>query len=429
MRTLSLALATLAVLAAPPLRAQEKPAGPPAPTTEADKSAEKPLDKRSPTVSGSSEGGVQWEGGSYRIEARALVQVDGRFFEGDEGGVGVDGFLLRRVWPILQGTVAKHFDFNITPDFGGGTTVLQDAYLDVRFRPEVRLRAGKFKPPTGIERLQSASNIAFVERAFPTALVPNRDVGVQLHGELAGGVVAYATGIFDGAPDGGSVDTDLNDGKDFGGRIFVSPFKSGKSVLRDLGFGIMGSTGKQTGPLPAYRSNGQVSILTLVTGITYDGTRKRYVPQLSYYAGPFGLLAEYAHSESTVKKTDGTHVSLEGQAWQTTVTLALTGDKASFTGVKPKKPFDPAKGQWGALELAARVNGIEFGNQIVDGGVVDPTKTVRKAFAWGAGLNWSLNRNVKQMLDYERTSFTGGAAGGKDRAPENALFIRSQISF
>jgi phosphate-selective porin OprO/OprP len=252
-------------------------------------------------------------------------------------------------------------------------------------------------------------------------------VGLQLHGELASGVVTYAAALLDGAPDGGSVDTDLNDSKDFGGRLFLSPFKKGTSVLKDLGFGIAGTTGKQTGPLPAYRSGGQVSLITLVTGITYDGTRKRYVPQLSFYSGPFGLLVEYAHSESTVKKADGTHAKLEGKAWQTTATIALTGDKASFAGVKPQKPFDPAKGQWGALELAARVNGIEFGNEAL--GLVDPAKSVRKAFAWAAGLNWSLTRNVKQMADYERTSFTGGAASGKDRDPENAFFIRTQISF
>ena len=202
-----------------------------------------------------------------------------------------------------------------------------------------------------------------MERAFPTALVPNRDVGFQLYGELASGIVAYAAALLDGAPDGGSVDTDLNDSKDFGGRIFISPFKKGQSALKDLGFGIAGTTGKQTGPLPAYRSGGQVSIVTLLTGITYDGTRKRYVPQLSFYSGPFGLLAEYAHSESTVKKADGTHAHLEGKAWQTTATLALTGDKASFTGVKPEEAVDPSKGQWGALELAARVNGIELGSE------------------------------------------------------------------
>ena len=31
------------------------------------------------------------------------------------------------------------------PDFGLGTTVLQDAYLDLRFSPEFQIRAGKYK--------------------------------------------------------------------------------------------------------------------------------------------------------------------------------------------------------------------------------------------------------------------------------------------
>ncbi|HVQ30895.1 MAG TPA: porin, partial [Vicinamibacteria bacterium] len=259
MRTVPLALAVLAVLAAPPLRAQEKPAGPPAAAT--DKPAEKPPEN--PPASASSEGFlIQSESGDFRLQVRGYAQLDGRFFSGDKAGIATDTFLLRRARPIVQGTVGKYFDFNITPDFGGGTTVLQDAYLDFHYSPKLRLRAGKFKPPSGIERLQSATAIAFVERAYPTALVPNRDVGLQLHGELASGVVAYAAALLDGAPDGGSVDTDLNDSKDFGGRIFISPFKKGNSVLKDFGFGIAGTTGKQTGPLPAYRSGGQVSIIS-----------------------------------------------------------------------------------------------------------------------------------------------------------------------
>lgn len=423
MKTVPLALAVAAVvaLAAPSSPAENQTAPPP---------ADQPAEKKDPSVSAGSEGFVvQSEGGDFRLQVRGYAQLDGRFFPGDDGALAIDTFVLRRARPIVQGTVAKYFDFNITPDFGVGAATLQDAYLDVHYSPKARLRVGKFKPPVGLERLQSAAFISFVERAFPSGLVPNRDVGVQLHGELVGGVFAYAAGLFDGAPDGGSVDTDLNDGKDFAARVFLSPFKRGKSVLKDLGFGIAGTTGKQSGALPAYRSGGQVSIITIVTGITYDGTRRRYSPQLSYYAGRFGLLAEYAQSESQVKKADGTRFSLAGKAWQTTATVALTGDQASYGGVRPKKPFDPAKGQWGAFELAARVNGIELGSEAVSAGLIDPAKSVRKAFAWAVGLTWSLNRNVKQMVDYERTTYTGGAANGADRAAENAIFLRTQIAF
>ena len=406
-----------AVLGALPARAQDRP-------------AEKAPEKTGPTVSAGSDGfSLQSEAGDFRLQLRGYVQFDGRFFSGDEGALAVDTFVLRRVRPILQGTLGRHFDFSLVPDFGGGTTVLQDAWLDFKPSPKLRVRVGKFKSPVGLERLQSATAISFVERAFPTALVPNRDVGVEVHGDLAEGVLAYAAGIFDGAPDGGSVDADLNDGKDFAGRVFLSPFKKGSSFLRDLGFGVAGTTGKQSGPLPAYRSGGQVSVITILAGVTADGTRTRYSPQLSFYTGPFGLLAEYARSDSKVKKPDGTRLSLEARAWQTTATVALTGDKASYGGMRPKKPFDPAKGQWGALELAARVHGLELDRESVDGGLIDPARSVRKIFAWAAGLNWYLTRNVKQVVDFEHVSFTGGAAGGADREAENVVFIRTQVSF
>ena len=276
-----------------------------------------------PKVTAGPEGFVlQSSSGDYRVQLRGFVQFDGRFFPGDEGAPAVDTFLLRRARLVLAGTVGRHFDFQIAPDFGGGVTVLQDAWLDVKLSPQVQIRVGKFKSPVGLERLQLATALAFVERAFPTALVPNRDVGVTVHGDLAGGVVAYAAGVVNGAPDGGSVDLDLNDGKDLVGRLFVSPFKRGSGALKGLGFGVAGTTGQQTGALPAYRSGGQVSLLTLVQGITADGTRNRLSPQLSFYSGRFGLLAEYAWSESWVKKAStGTRARLSGAAWQATATF------------------------------------------------------------------------------------------------------------
>jgi phosphate-selective porin OprO/OprP len=387
-------------------------------------------DEGAPKVTAGPEGfALQSASGDFRLQVRGYAQFDGRFFSGDEGALAVDTFVLRRVRPVLQGTLGKHFEFQVMPDFGGGTTVLQDAWLDFKPSPRLRVRVGKYKSPVGLERLQSATALTFVERAFPTLIVPNRDVGVMLHGELAGGIVAYAAGLFDGAPDGGSVDSDLNDGKDIAGRLFLSPFKKRKSLLQGLGFGIAGTTGEQSGPLPAYRSMGQVSIISILTGVTADGTRQRYAPQLSFYSGPFGLLAEYAHTESWVKKPDATRVQVGASAWEATASLSLTGDAASYAGVRPKKPFDPARGRWGALDLATRVHGLELDRASFVEGVVDPAKSARKVLAWAVGLNWSLTRNVKQVVDFERTTFTGGAADGGDRAPENIIFIRTQVSF
>jgi phosphate-selective porin OprO/OprP len=389
----------------------------------------KPAD--GPKLTAGSEGFVlQSSNGDFRLQLRGYVHFDGRFFPSDADSLAVDTFLVRRVRPILAGTLGRHFDFQIMPDFGGGTTVLQDAWVDVKYSSKARVRVGKFKSPVGLERLQSATAISFVERAYPTALVPNRDVGAMLHGELAGGVMAYAAGVFDGAPDGGSVDLDTNDGKDLAGRLFLSPWKGGRTALKHLGFGIAGTTGRATGPLPAYRSGGQVSLVTLVPGIAADGTRQRLSPQLSFYSGPFGLQAEYAWSETWVKKAStGMRARFSGEAWQATASIVLTGEKATYSGVRPGEAFEPGNGKWGALELAARAAGLELGTQTFREGLVDPAKSIRNALAWAVGLNWHLNRNVRQVVDFERTTFTGGATDGADRPAENTLFIRTQISF
>ena len=189
--------------------------------------------------------------GNFVLKLRGYTQFDGRFFQSDDQKPATDTFTLRRVRPILEGTVYKIFDFRIMPDFGQGQTVLFDAYLEARFNPAFRVRAGKFKPPVGLERLQSATDILFVERALPTNLVPNRDLGVQVSGDLAGGTVNYAVGAFNGTVDLGNGDADTNNGKDLDARVFFQPFVTGTGPLKNLGFGVGASQGNQTGTLTA----------------------------------------------------------------------------------------------------------------------------------------------------------------------------------
>jgi phosphate-selective porin OprO/OprP len=132
---------------------------------------------------------------NFMLALHGLVDVDSRSFFEDHGLKGNDGFILRRARPILQGTVFRDFDFLFVPDFGGSTVQIQDAYLNYRFSPELQLQGGKFKSPVGLEQLQSDTAIFFNERSLATDLVPNRDLGVELHGDLFGGVISYA-GLF-----------------------------------------------------------------------------------------------------------------------------------------------------------------------------------------------------------------------------------------
>ena len=375
---------------------------------------------------------------AFRVRIRGYLHSDFRKYLDDEARAGTDSFLLRRARPIVEATFFKIFDFRIMTDFGGGTAVVQDAYFDARFSKYFNLRAGKQKPPLGQERLLSATDILFIERALPTALVPNRDVGVQAYGDPAPWVT-YQLGVFNGVIDGGSGDTDATDSKDVVGRLLFSPFKVGKhDRLQSLTIGVGGSTGKEIGTLAApalaqvrsggqlvwfrYRTDGTAPNTTLA-----DGSRTRFTTHGQYYLGQLGLQAEYVRSSQEVRRA-AVADTIAQQSWQLTGSWVLTGEAATGRTITPRKAFDLSKGQWGAFEIVARGNALTVGDEAFPI-FANLDQAARKATAAGLGLNWYLNRNVKIAADYERTAFDRGAAAGADRPDEHSLFTRFQIAF
>lgn len=376
--------------------------------------------------------------GSYQVSLRGYVHSDGRFFE--QGAARSASTLeLRRVRPILEGTVAKHFGFRLMADFGEGRVQMQDAYLDARLLPFLRLRTGKFKPPVGLERLQSATALTFVERALPTALVPNRDVGIQLWGDVAGGAVSYAAGVFNGVPDGGSADLDADGRKELAGRIFAQPFRNANvDFFRGLGIGIAASRGKEIGAptatgLGGYRSPGQQVFFSFrsngqAAGTTVaDGGHERISPQGFFYRRALGILAEHVTSTQEVRR-DTASARLTSTAWQVAGSYVLTGEDASFSGVRPAKSFDPARGGYGAVEVTARVSALDADDDAFPF-FADPERSASAAREWAVGVNWYLNRNVKLTVDYGRTRFDGGALEGADRETEAGILTRMQVAF
>jgi phosphate-selective porin OprO/OprP len=97
--------------------------------------------------------------------------------------------------------------------------------------------------------------------------------------------------------------------------------------------------------------------------------------------------------------------------------------------VTPAKPLDPAKGQWGAFDVGARVGQLRFvDDDLFDNGYADKTKSARRAWSAGGGVNWYPNKNFRFVVDYERTWYRLGAKDG-DRTPENSVVGRVQTVF
>ncbi len=384
----------------------------------------------------------------YNIGFGGIIQGDGRFFTSGRDKDVSSTFFLNRVRPILTGTVGKYYDFNITPDFGQGKVVLQDAYLNIKYFPEANLQAGKFKAPLDLERLQSDRDLEFSERSLIQNLVPNRDTGFDLHGRLLDGRVFYDAALMNGVPNNTASDTndiDNNDGKDFVGRIFTTPFKlSENQWLKGLGFGFAGSYGDERGSTTStYKTYGASTWFSYTKGVTASGLRARLEPQAYYYWRSFGLMAEYAQDEHSlnqfltvgkaphIKQTNDTD-TFRDDGYFAQASYLLTGEDASYGWVKPIHPFDPRNGWWGGWELAARISNLAADSRQFKLGFADPAVSAKTATEYALGVNWYLSSNIKWQFDYANTFFDGGAgttAAPKDRPNESVFESQLQIAF
>lgn len=335
--------------------------------------------------------------------------------------------------------------FRYQVELGSTGYAIQDAYAFIKADPALQFQAGKFKVPIGLERLQNDTDNLFVERALPTDLVPNRDLGAEVTGSPWNGV-NYAVALTAGTPDNytpnNADDQSLTTGKELSGRVFLTPFKGEDSFLQDLGFGISGNwswnVNWNTNAFSNYfvTSLGQQQFFAYRTGVGPQGDFYHWSPQLYYSNGSFGLLGEYVQAIQDVGTSTATAVDLTHQAWQLAGSWVI-GGKASYLGAIADKPLDLRKGQWGALEVAVRVHQLTLDPKAFNTASATnlaATNSAQQATAYGAGLNWIFNPHFKLVFDWEETDFVEGAQvpGTKALAsllPEDVFTVRAQANF
>lgn len=420
---------------------------------EAEKSAE--ATKNAPQVSASNKGfGIK--GGDFELKLKALAQLDQRYFLDDQNPEQNDTFLFRRIRPTFEGNLGTLLGFRFTPEFAGDQASIVDAYFDLRFDPAATVRVGKIKGSVGLERFQSANYLFMVERSVTNELVPNRDLGVQLQGELLDARVSYNLGLFNGTPDGRDAPTsNLDDDKEWAARLFFEPYKASDHWLQGLGFGLgishgdkaQGATnaGLSNNFLPRYRSQAQAVVFQMrgasnsaalqSSGVFADGTHRRISPQLYYFNSGFGLMAEAVRSEQTlgILQTQAgvaqrQSLLAENSAYNVTFSYLLTGEETSFRGITQiNRPFVPGGDGWGAWELVMRYGRLSIDDRLFPT-YANPATAVSGYTGLAFGLNWYINSNVKGILNYTDTRFDGGAPNG-DREREKAIMTRLQLSY
>ena len=398
---------------------------------------------------------------SAQLRFHLQIQGDGRFWRGTTPTKVTETFFLRRAIPWIDGTLPGGISFLVAPDFaqipttnsaaqGNAAINLPDAYFQLKIVDELQLRFGKFRAPIGLERLQPTGQLFFNEFALATELTPLRDLGAQLQGEIGGGYVGYAAGVFNGAGDNAYTDIDPSRYKDVEGLVYVRPFGPAKPELFQYAvFGIAGTAGRRRGGpqaagqstnLPTYKSPGGASIFSYKTGakldptdtVTASGQQRRFNVHGYYSIGPAGILAEYIYSQQQVG-LNGSNLVVGNQGFTAEASVFLFGGKASYSAATITSPFDLKAGTYGALELVGRVSQLKFdesafGAKSDDTKPVDEAASVKKATELAAGFAYYWNRNVRFLFSYNHTLYEGGAAGA-DRPAENLFTGRAQLNY
>jgi phosphate-selective porin OprO/OprP len=260
----------------------------------------------------------------------------------------------------------------------------------------------------------------------------------------------------------GDIQSMIDNNYTFMGDAYVNPFKkSDIKALQGFGFGVTGSVGNRgdtrtaaNAPLATYVTPGQTSLLTYnttaATGQTIteseDGPAYRLAPVIYYYNGPFGGYADFALSSVRALRTvtgagagvtGSRTATLQNYAWQVVASYLLTGEDATYDGVKPRTNFNVRKGTWGAFQVMAR-----YGELTLDDTYFTSTgksTDVTGAFASqgprvvhdiGVGLDWYLNSNIKAQFEYDYDSYSGGSwPVTPENEDQNVFITQFQLAF
>src|SRR5579863_8489801 len=384
---------------------------------------------------------------SFVLRLTGQVQADYREFLDSRDRTDMDTFLLRRARFGLEATIFKFYEFRFLPDFGNGTTIIQDAYMNIHYWQAFQFETGQFKQPFSYEQLIQDRYVPTLERSIIDQLVPERDLGAMIHGEeILDNRLDYGVALSNGEINGNTVDP--NNHKDFNGRFAVRPFnyEDASDWFRGVQVGLSGGFGiEQEAINPAtLRMPDTVPFLNFNSTVRADGLRWRICPEFVYFNGPFGSMAEYYHEEQEMRPSATppgykflTNVPFNGYVLLST--LLLTGETRTTYSqpIDPLKPFDarcPIE-KPGAWELVGRVSRLTVDDVFGKGAaqLVNPAKNSNEAMEFTLGFNWYLNKWVRVQFNYEHDMFGQPVLLGSTPAnllsSQDSLFTRFQVIF
>jgi phosphate-selective porin len=332
--------------------------------TQTDPSAGKPADAvpADPVKEGWRRDGLGFKKGDSKIELAGYAQGDFRSFdwepqETDLGPLRAEESELARLRIGLKAEFGPlFFEFVADPRNSRAGDRLKDVTVGYKFSKKAVLLAGHFKPEVSAEFLTSGSRTDFIDRSMAAdRLAPDREWGAAISGEA--GKFWYGIGGFRGDGSsasqsaGASVATRVTY-EAVKGLVLGGSFMQGK-VEPDARIG-------SREPSPKGGQGRTPSGFNFWDRAHVNGTRQRLGGDAAYSRGPFRIIGEYLElgEQRLGQGSTGQDIpDVKGRGWSVQATYVLTGEKKGDKVVPAKSVFQGGKG---ALEIAARIEGLKF---------------------------------------------------------------------
>lgn len=350
--------------------------------------------------------------GNFTFKPRGMLEVDYAGYDERKGGYKFNnGTEIRRGRFGFDGTLYKQFAWRLEGEWVDNKANLLDAYVAYTGVKNFALTLGQLKVPAGLEADSSDAFNEFLERGMANtafgAVGGERRVGATF--AYADRLITATAGLY-GA--GEAVDRNATTPGEvwgYNGRVTIEPINQpgrlihlGASAYHTQNFAANSVTladrpnvrvdgGFLESVAIAGTKNATTGVQTGVKGATFYGLEGAGV------LGPVSVQGEYSHMHLD---RFGTAASLDFDGYYVFGSVFLTGESRSFKGglidrLRPIRTFDPTKGNWGAIELAARYDRINLTDH-------DLSPLDHDGHAWTAALNWYLTGNVKLMFNYIR---------------------------
>ena len=303
-----------------------------------------------------------------------------------------------------------------------GEIAFKDIYLALKGVPLVgTFKVGQFKEPFGLEELTGGNFITFMERSLVSAFTPSRSSGLLIHNQALGGQATWAAGVFRDSDLRGNLDAGSTGSEySFTGRFTFSPGlgEDGRNVLH---LGVSASHRNPNRDSVRFGSRPEMLTKNLFvdTGDIPSEAVNLLGGEVAVVLGPLSAQAEYVHAGVEGSGTGTGDPVYSG--WYAEASFFLTGEHRPYireTGlfgrVLPQKNFGFSGSPGpGAIQVAARVSGINLNETISQGGELR---------GYSLGINWHLNPNTRIMVDFVQAD--------RDRLDPVRFFgMRFQVDF